>query len=502
MVSPSAGSPAEPAATPDDAETGRLRIGVLVVAYNAESTLQATLDRIPPEMRARIDEILICDDASSDRTVDAGLAWRQANGAIPTTVIRHVSNLGYGGNQKAGYRLAAERGLDLVVLLHGDGQYAPEVMADLLAPLERGEADAVFGSRMLQAGSARAGGMPLYKYLGNRVLTSVENRLLNSSLSEFHSGYRAYRVSALAELPLEFNTDDFDFDTQIIIQLLDAGRRIVEVPIPTYYGEEICYVDGLKYARDVVRDVLQYRLTKVGIGTHRWVPADPEYAAKEGEGTSHTVITRMLSELPPGRVLDLGCSGGRLSERVRQLGHKVVGVDGMEIPGVRDRVDDFFLGDLEDGIPEAAGGDFDVVIAADVIEHVRYPEKLLRQMVEALAPTGQIVISTPNFGHWYSRGRVAAGAFDYDRRGILDETHLRFFSRKSLRRTISAAGLDLLQLEYTGLPLEVLARTDRWSSRLAGAVDRRLVRLRPTVFGYQFVARLRPHHAGSVTHVG
>ncbi|HEX8079109.1 MAG TPA: bifunctional glycosyltransferase/class I SAM-dependent methyltransferase [Jatrophihabitans sp.] len=496
------------AGPPDDAGSNwpaagrdRLKIGVLVVAFNAESTLQATLDRIPPDMRAKIDEILICDDASEDRTVDAGLAWREANEAIPTTVIRHVSNLGYGGNQKAGYQLAREHGLDIVVLLHADGQYAPEAMADLLAPLERGEADAVFGSRMLDPGSARAGGMPLYKYLGNRVLTTFENRLLDSTLSEFHSGYRAYRLSALAELPLSFNTDGFDFDTQIIIQLLDAGKRIVEVPIPTYYGDEICYVDGMKYARDVVRDVLQYRLTKVGIGTHRWVPADPEYAAKEGEGTSHTVITEMLAAMPPGlRVLDLGCSGGRLSERIRQLGHKVVGVDSVEIAGVRGRVDDFVFGDLEDGIPEAAGGDFDVVIAADVIEHVRYPERLLRQMAEVLSPTGQIVISTPNFGHWYSRGRVAVGAFDYDRRGILDETHLRFFSRKSLRRTIGSAGLDLLQLEYTGLPLEVLTRADSWKSRSARSVDRRLVRLRPTVFGYQFVARLRPHHAGSVTH--
>ncbi len=496
--------PDDPGRQRPDAGADRLKIGVLVVAFNAESTLQATLDRIPQELRAKIDEILICDDASQDRTVDAGLAWREANGAIPTTVIRHVSNLGYGGNQKAGYQLAIEHGLDLVVLLHGDGQYAPESMADLLAPLERGEADAVFGSRMLNPGSARAGGMPLYKYLGNRVLTTFENRLLNSTLSEFHSGYRAYRVSALAELPIANNTDDFDFDTQIIIQLLDAGKRIVEVPIPTYYGDEICYVNGMKYARDVARDVLQYRLTKVGIGTHRWVPADPEYAAKEGEGSSHTVIANMLAAMPSGRrVLDLGCSGGRLSERIRQLGHKVVGVDSVEIAGVRGRVDDFVLGDLEDGIPEAAGGDFDVVVAADVIEHVRDPERLLRQMAEVLSPNGQIVISTPNFGHWYSRGRVAFGAFDYDRRGILDETHLRFFSRKSLRRTIGSAGLDLLQLEYTGLPLEVLTRTDSagsWKTRSARAVDRRLVRLRPTVFGYQFVARLRPHHAGSVTH--
>jgi len=490
----------EPRATPEAAGQSRLRIGVLVVAFNAESTLRATLDRIPQELRARIDEILICDDASQDRTFDAGLAWREANGAIPTTVLRHVSNLGYGGNQKAGYQLAIERGLDVVVLLHADGQYAPEAMADLLAPLERGEADAVFGSRMLESGSARAGGMPLYKYLGNRVLTTFENRLLASSLSEFHSGYRAYRIAALAELPIGFNTDDFDFDTQIIIQLLDAGKRIVEVPIPTYYGDEICYVDGLKYARNVVRDVMQYRLTKLGIGTHRWVPTDPEYGAKEGEGTSHTVITGMLTELPAGRVLDLGCSGGRLSERIRQLGHKVVGVDSVEIAGVRDRVDDFFLGDLEDGIPEAAGGDYDVVIAADVIEHVRNPERLLRQMAEVLSPTGQIVISTPNFGHWYARGRVVAGAFDYDRRGILDETHLRFFSRKSLRRTIASSGLDVLQLEYTGLPLDVLTREDSWKSRSARTVDRRLVQLRPTVFGYQFVARLRPHHAGSITH--
>ncbi len=253
----------------------------------------------------------------------------------------------------------------------------------------------MFGSRMLDPGSARAGGMPLYKYLGNRVLTTFENRLLDSNLSEFHSGYRAYRVSALAELPLEFNTDDFDFDTQIIIQLLDAGKRIVEVPIPTYYGDEICYVNGLKYARDVARDVVQYRLTKVGIGTHRWVPADPEYAARRVRAPRTPSSPRCWRRMPAGRVLDLGCSGGRLSERIRQLGHKVVGVDSMEIAGVRDRVDDFFLGDLEDGIPEAAGGDFDVVIAADVIEHVRNPERLLRQMAEVLSPNGQIVISTP-----------------------------------------------------------------------------------------------------------
>ena len=476
-----------------------MRIGILVVTYNAASTLQATLDRIPADFRPQIDEILIFDDASPDDTIDHGVAWRAMNGNVSTTVVRHLRNLGYGGNQKQGYLAAIERGLDIVVLLHGDGQYAPECLPEMVAPLRNGEADAVFGSRMMQPGSARAGGMPLYKYVGNKILTWVENRALSSSLTEFHSGYRAYRVAALAEIPFERNTDAFDFDTQIIVQLLDAGRRIVEIPIPTYYGDEICYVDGLKYARDVIRDVAQYRLTKVGIGTHAWVPADAEYDLKEGEGTSHTVIMQMLADVAPGRVLDLGCSGGQLSERMRERGHHVTGVDGLEIPGVRERVDSFCLNDLEDGIPQEAGTGFDVVVAADVIEHVRRPDKLLREMAQVLAPGGVILLSTPNFGHWYSRGRAATGTFDYDRRGILDQTHLRFFTRKSLRRLFTSSGLDLLELDYTGLPFDVLSRGENRKTRLARRLDRALVRLRPTVFGYQFVAKLTPHHVGSVT---
>lgn len=253
---------------------------------------------------------MVCDDASHDATLDASRAWPDRNPATPMTVVRNLKNLGYGGNQKAGYQMAIDRGLDIVVLLHGDGQYAPECLAEMVAPLERGEADAVMGSRMLEPGAARKGGMPLYKYVGNRILTKAENWMLGSHLSEFHSGYRAYNVSALAALPLHHNSDDFDFDTQIIVQLIDAGLRIVELPIPTYCGDEICYVNGMRYARDVVRDVAQYRLAKIGIGTHERVPTDAEYELKEGEGTSHTIVAEMLSGVPPARILDVGCSGG------------------------------------------------------------------------------------------------------------------------------------------------------------------------------------------------
>lgn len=476
------------------------RIGILVVAYNAESTLEATLDRIPHDFRRRISEIIVADDASGDDTFGAGVRWRTQNPELATTVIRHLENRGYGGNQKAGYRMAIDRGLDIVVMLHADGQYAPECLPEMVAPIVAGEADAVFGSRMLVQGGARQGGMPLYKYVGNKILTRVENGLLGTELSEFHSGYRAYSVKALADIPFEENVDVFDFDTQIIVQLVDAGKRIEEIPIPTYYGDEICYVDGVKYAKDVVKDVLQYRASKMGFGTASWVPNPTEYGLKEEEGSSHAAILDILAGVPTGKVLDVGCSSGLLSAQIRSQGHHVVGVDHFEEPGVRSRVDAFYQADLDEGLPEV-GSSFDVVVAADVIEHVRKPEVLLSEMAERLGSGGRLVISTPNFGHWYPRSRALTGTFDYDRRGILDETHLRFFSRKGLLRVFRKAKLEVVDLQYTGMPFTVLQPGAKGlKARLLRAVDRFLVRLRPTLFGYQFVAVLRPKNLASHIH--
>src|SRR5262249_5774878 len=299
---------------------------------------------------------------------------------------RHPRNLGYGGNQKSGYRWAMEHHLDVVVLLHGDGQYAPEVIGDLVAPLKAYEADAAFGSRMMVPGSARNGGMPLYKFLGNRMLTVFSNAVVGMSLTEWHSGYRAYRVDALRDIPFESNSDGFAFDTEIILQLHEAGKVITEVPIPTYYGDEICYVNGMKYAKDVVKDVVEYRLAAKGFGTPDWVPSPNEYAFKDGDGTSHAVILEMMADLPPSRVLDLGCSGGLLAERVRACGHTVIGVDYFEIPGVRERVDQFYQADLSQGLPPEVGDAYDVVIAGDIIEHLPRPGKIMQEIRQVLRP--------------------------------------------------------------------------------------------------------------------
>ena len=388
--------------------------------------------------------------------------------------------------------------------------------------------DAVFGSRMMDPGAARRGGMPLYKRFGNRVLTTVENRVLGLHLTEFHSGYRAYRTSTLAAVPYQANSDGFDFDTQIIAQLVHAGGTIREIPIPTYYGDEICYVNGLKYARDVVKDVVEFTLATRGFGTASWVPTPEEYAFKEGDGSSHAIILEMLRQLPPSRILDLGCSAGVLSEKMRAAGHTVVGVDALELLGVRERTDEFHRADLERPLPEEVGTGFDVVVAGDIIEHLSHPQDVLRDIRRVLTPSGRLILSVPNFGHWYPRARVALGLFGYDRRGILDNTHLRFFTRSVLRRMVRECGFDVVAEEATGLPLGAVGALEgipadpapsdsmagsgadgRGGSRRATlvrgpvaairAVDRQLVRLRPTLFGYQHVMQLVPH-AQAVEH--
>jgi len=468
------------------------RIGILVVAYNAASTLAGVLDRIPDDFRPKIHEILVCDDASNDATYLVGLGYKQLSPNLPLTVIRHPRNLGYGGNQKAGYRLAIEHDLDIVVLLHGDGQYAPECLPDIVAPLERGECDAVFGSRMMQRGEARGGGMPRYKYVGNRILTTVQNALLGMDLSEFHSGYRAYRVDALRSIRFEKNTDDFNFDTQIIIELHDAGKKIVEVPIPTYYGDEICHVNGIRYAKDVVTDVVRYRMQKAGFGSGEVTSVGDEYELKTSDESSHGRLIARLAKEPPSRILDLGCSGGRLGQHLREQRHEVTGVDAVELPGVRQRVDRFVVADLENGIPDEVGGNFNFILCADVLEHTSKPEVLLRDLRRRLVDGGAILASIPNFAHWYPRARVALGAFDYDQRGILDKTHLRFFTRSSFKRLAADSGFEVRRAEPVGLPFDVVEGLGGRSRRVAHALDRAALAVNPKLFAYQFIFELVP----------
>ena len=467
----------------------RPRIGVLVVAYNAATTLAQTLTRLPDSFVETVDHVLVCDDASSDDTYAVGLEFRSGS-PLPLTVIRNDTNLGYGGNQKVGYAWAIERELDVVVLLHGDGQYAPEVIEDLVAPLVDGSADAVFGSRMLEQGAALSGGMPRYKYLGNKILTGVQNQLSGLRLSEWHSGYRAYRVDALADLDLGSYSDGFDFDTEIILGLVREQKRIAEVPIPTYYGDEICYVNGLAYARDVTVDVVRHWAGERGFGGGVASVETDDYDLKVSG--SHGVLLDWLARRAPSRILDAGCFDGRFADQARRHGHHVTGLDRVKHDGVAERLDAFLEADLNQPLPAALDGAFDVVVAGDILEHVVEPQSLLLDLATKVAEGGELLVSIPNFGHWYPRGRVALGRFDYDQRGPLDRGHLRFFTRDTVEALFAACDLRVLERRTVGTPFDTLvgqARSQRLSTGLM-RTDRGLVRAWPRMFGYQFLYRL------------
>jgi glycosyltransferase involved in cell wall biosynthesis len=444
--------------------------------------------------------VCVFDDASSDDTFAVGQEYkaeRSDQWPVPLRIVRNPRNRGYGGNQKLGYRYAIDRGYDVVVLLHADGQYAPEQMERLIQPILDGEADAVFGSRMMNKRDALKGGMPLYKWLGNQVLTRFENAALGMSLTEFHSGYRAYSVRALSHIPFEANSEDFHFDTQIIIQLKAGGLRIKEVAIPTYYGEEISYVNGFKYAKDVVKSVLEFRRHEAGL-EHR-----PEYAhsavakytEKHSPFSSHH---RIIEAVRAGaRVLDIGCAGGYIARRLRERGCFVVGVDGRDDAAARAACDRFYVAELDGGDwappPDEAARGFDYVLFGDVLEHLR-DTSILARCTAWLAPGGRVIASTGNVALWFMRLSLLAGRFRYAPRGILDQTHVRLYTRATFRRLLEDAGLRVVAEDATVIPLEQLfARAEQ--AGIGGLVEQAeytLARAWPSLFAYQIILQAEP----------
>lgn len=365
------------------------RIGILIVAYNAVTTLAKVLKRIPSEVWENVEEVVVFDDAGRDDTYELAMGYKFTSKIKHLNVFKNENNLGYGRNQKCGYNYFMNRGFDVVVLLHGDGQYAPEIIANLYHPIVTGEADAVFGSRMMsEYGGALRGGMPLYKYVGNRILTSFENWSLGMNLTEFHSGYRAYSLAALRQIKFSKMTDDFHFDTEIIIKLHHQGFRIQEVPIPTYYGNEICYVNGLKYAKNVFKSVFRYQRTVQSVaGYSEYEEYYIKYPIKQSKYSSHYFFRKIVGK--GNDVLDIGCGEGFFASTIAK-DNRVVGIDLLSIPTQTSAFKQYINIDLESGLknafPELDGQKFDKVLLPDVIEHLRFPEPLLNDCHLVLNP--------------------------------------------------------------------------------------------------------------------
>jgi len=237
------------------------KICVVMPAYNAAKTLRRTYEEIPRDI---VDDVLLVDDHSADTTV-------ALSRELGLTTFLHKRNHGYGRNQKTCYREAMKRGADIIVMLHPDYQYSPQLVVALAGMIAYGEYDVVLGSRILGVG-ALTGGMPLYKYVSNRFLTATQNLLMSYKLSEYHTGFRAFARGVLESLPLEENSDDFVFDNQMLAQVIYFQYRVGEVSCPTRYFPEASSINfrrSVQYGLGVLATSVGFRLQRWGIGRHR-----------------------------------------------------------------------------------------------------------------------------------------------------------------------------------------------------------------------------------------
>jgi glycosyltransferase involved in cell wall biosynthesis len=470
------------------------KILIFIVAFNAEKTINDVINRIELDPDKYDIEILVIDDASQDSTFERALELRGTPIPYKFTVLKNPVNQGYGGNQKLGYQYALGRGHDVVVLLHGDGQYAPECIETLIAPIVKNEADVVFGSRMITKGEALKGGMPLYKFTGNKILTGIQNFLLRTKLSEFHSGYRVYSVAALRKIPFEFNTNDFHFDTQIIIQAVALQLRIKEKPIPTYYGDEICYVDGVKYAWNVIKSTVAYVFHKAGIfyQFHYDLQSDEVYySPKVDYLSSHSLAIASVQE--KSMVFDLGCGPSLVPAGIltRQKSCKVYGLD-LTKPENSETYADFFVSDLDrDELPELIG-QADVVLMLDILEHLKNPEEFLLRLRSKCGLDTKILISVPNVAFLPVRFLLFFGRFNYGKAGILDKRHTRLFTYYSLKKILKQGGFIIEKIRGVPAPFPKALGNNRFA-RFLLQMNRAAIFFLKKLFSYQFFASVRPY---------
>jgi glycosyltransferase involved in cell wall biosynthesis len=464
------------------------KVAIFIVAYNAEAHLESLIERIPLDLMPYFAEIFVIDDSSSDTTFEVAnrIIRKYPNHNI--TAYRTPFNRGYGGNQKLGYLYCIEKGYDIVILLHGDGQYAPEYLPRVLAQFKHNP-DAVFASRMLNKKQALKGGMPFYKWIGNQVLTTFENRLLKAKLSEFHTGCRAYSVETLKKIPFTYNSDDFHFDTEIIIQALAARLTIQEVGIPAFYGTEVCHVNGFKYAYNCMRAVIAYKLVHLGLYYKRnfdfGLFESDNYVFKRSPHSLHQYVLKTAG-LHPGMIsIELGANRGILSSYVAENVNSHIAVD-QQAPDLAGKSEALAL-DLNGAfgiqIPRRK---YELCIALDVIEHLNEPEHFLLEVFDLLKAKGKLFISTANICYLPMRLSMLLGQFNYGKRGILDRTHKRLFSVASFRALLAQYGYKVESVQGFPPPL-----TDLISSgivmRLTERMHSFLSRNFPNLFAYNFL---------------
>ena len=437
------------------------RCALLVLApADAASGLGECLRRLPREIAGLFAEIAVLLE----------------EGAKPPRGLPELQNLhvranprryGYGGRRKVAFEYALERGFDQVVVIEGDGRHPVERLADLWTPAVLEGCPVVVGTR------GKGGGRPADFLL---------RRVLGMPLSDWGSGFRLYACDVLRRIPFQLAADDRRFDTEILIQCRALGVPVRGVAVGTFEERDASAAGSLAAA-------VAYRLHQLHLQRNGafLVEHDVRYTFKHSRTGSHVQI---LDAIRPGtRVLDLGCSQGLLARPLREKGVRTTGVDVGPADRVSKDLEAYHRRDLEEALEIPEGRVFDYVVVADVIEHLKNREQLLRSARRYLKPDGRLLISTPNIAVWFYRLSLLAGRFEYGPRGVLDETHVHLFTQSTFRREVERGGFRVLRQRETSLPFEVLFESTG-RSRLVALLSEAyhlLARAYPKMFAYQFL---------------
>ncbi len=459
------------------------RVLIAIIAYEEEPRIQEVIKRLPEDIWDNHNyHILLCDDNSKDNTIEkAEVTLSKLSNNY--NIIRLKIHQGYGGVQKICYRYAIDHGFDFAVLVHGDGQYAPELALKFVDSWKRTKAEVVLGSRMIDYRSAKKGGMPLYKLIGNIILTKTQNFICKTDFSEFHTGYRGYAMSFLRKVPFELNSNDFHFDTEILIQSFHTQTKVDEFLIPTFYGDETSRVPGLRYAWNVFRTSVQYRLQQLGLLVSLKYPSSANQLyqdkTKYPNSSQSWTVEYLKKNANPNttRLLDIGHSLGNVTNKYPNLVKESTGIGGPEL-------------DQQEWTYDISK--YDIVLILDTIQDHSNPEDFLlnlRKKTEEITMP-KMLISVQNIGLFLMRLSHLVGRFNYADRGILNINHKRLYSQKSFKKLLTETGYEIKSIRGIGIPFGALG--DGLMFKIFSKISAILAILWPSLFAFQFVAEVKP----------